>query len=86
MNKKQFLMLAIAAFSFTMSGCLKDQTPENNCVSNNTGVPTSDRGSVLTDLYHRKQSYSNPAPRWVLLQDRCPGKWRYTHTGFNSDC
>lgn len=42
MNKKHFLMLAFAALIFTMGSCLKsDETAANNCISNNTGVPTA---------------------------------------------
>lgn len=42
MNKKHFLILAITALSFTMGSCLKsDETAANNCIPNNTGVPTA---------------------------------------------
>jgi FKBP-type peptidyl-prolyl cis-trans isomerase FkpA len=42
MNKKHFFMLAITAMSFTMGSCLKSSgDTSNNCVSNNTGVPTA---------------------------------------------
>lgn len=42
MNKKHVLMLAIAAFSFSISGCIKsDNGNANNCVANNTGVATA---------------------------------------------
>jgi FKBP-type peptidyl-prolyl cis-trans isomerase FkpA len=42
MNKKHFFILAIAALSFTMWSCLKsDENAANNCISNNTGVPTT---------------------------------------------
>lgn len=34
-------MLAIAAFSFGINSCTKSSVDENNCVSNNTGVPTA---------------------------------------------
>jgi FKBP-type peptidyl-prolyl cis-trans isomerase FkpA len=39
MNKKHFLMLAIIAASFMLGGCSKETG--NNCVPNNTGVPTA---------------------------------------------
>jgi FKBP-type peptidyl-prolyl cis-trans isomerase FkpA len=38
MNKKQVLMLAIVALSFTVCAC-KEDAP--TCVSNNTGIPTA---------------------------------------------
>ena len=41
MNKKHFLILAFAAFSFVINSCSKASGTENNCVSNNTGVPTA---------------------------------------------
>lgn len=41
MKKKHFLILAFAAFTFTMSSCKKDDGTANNCVTNNTGVPTA---------------------------------------------
>ena len=41
MNKKHFLILAFAALSFTVNSCNKASGTENNCVSNNTGVPTA---------------------------------------------
>jgi FKBP-type peptidyl-prolyl cis-trans isomerase FkpA len=42
MNKKQFFILAITALSIMMGGCAKsDGDTANNCVSNNTGVPTA---------------------------------------------
>jgi FKBP-type peptidyl-prolyl cis-trans isomerase FkpA len=48
MNKKHFLMLAIIVLSFTMGGCLKsDPGTDNNCISNNTGVPTASEVASL---------------------------------------
>ena len=42
MNRKHFLIMAITALSFMMSGCLKsDGGTNNNCIANNTGVPTA---------------------------------------------
>lgn len=41
MNKKHFLMLAITALSFMVNSCGKKSVTENNCVSNNTGIPTA---------------------------------------------
>ena len=42
MNKKQILLLAIIYFSYTMNGCVKsDANTANNCIANNTGVPTA---------------------------------------------
>jgi len=42
MNKKQFLIVAFTALSIMMGSCLKsDEIPGNNCVANNTGVPTA---------------------------------------------
>jgi len=41
MIRKYFLMLAFAAVAFTQNSCLKSSGTENNCVSNNTGVPTA---------------------------------------------
>ncbi len=41
MNKKYLLIIAFAALSFVVNSCGKDSGIENNCVSNNTGVPTA---------------------------------------------
>jgi FKBP-type peptidyl-prolyl cis-trans isomerase FkpA len=42
MSKKHFLMLAITALSFTIGSCSKsDEVTPNNCVANNTGIPTA---------------------------------------------
>lgn len=42
MNKKQFFILAITALSLMMGGCVKsDDGAANNCIPNNTGVPTA---------------------------------------------
>lgn len=42
MNKRSFLILAVSALSFLMGGCIKGvDAPVNNCVPNNTGVPTA---------------------------------------------
>lgn len=41
MNKKRFLILALTALSFTINSCSKDNGTANNCVANNTGVPTA---------------------------------------------
>lgn len=41
MNKKYFLILAVAALSFMVNSCGKTSGTENNCVANNTGVPTA---------------------------------------------
>lgn len=42
MNRKHFLIMTIAALSFMMSSCLKSNDgTNNNCVANNTGVPTA---------------------------------------------
>lgn len=39
MNKRQFLILALAVLSFTFSACDKDETTP--CITNNTGIPTA---------------------------------------------
>lgn len=41
MNKKHILILAFAALSLVISSCIKSSGTENNCVPNNTGVPTA---------------------------------------------
>jgi FKBP-type peptidyl-prolyl cis-trans isomerase FkpA len=41
MKKKYLFILTIAAFSFGINSCTKSSVDENNCVSNNTGVPTA---------------------------------------------
>lgn len=41
MNKKHFLILALAVISFALNSCSKASGTENNCVQNNTGVPTA---------------------------------------------
>ena len=41
MNKKHFLILAFAALSFVVNSCGKSSGTGNNCVANNTGVPTA---------------------------------------------
>lgn len=41
-EQKHFLMLAFASLIFTMGSCLKsDENAANNCIPNNTGVPTA---------------------------------------------
>ncbi len=42
MNRKHFTIMIISALSFMMSSCLKSNDgTNNNCVANNTGVPTA---------------------------------------------
>lgn len=41
MIKKHILLLALAALFFTISSCVKSDPAPNNCVANNTGVPTA---------------------------------------------
>jgi FKBP-type peptidyl-prolyl cis-trans isomerase FkpA len=41
MNKKHFLIFALAVSSFVVNSCSKSSGTENNCVANNTGVPTA---------------------------------------------
>lgn len=43
MKGKLFLIISITASSFLFSGCLKSgtDTTSNNCVANNTGIPTA---------------------------------------------
>ncbi len=41
MNKKHFFLLAFTALFSMMSSCSKDDGTANNCVENNTGVPTA---------------------------------------------
>ncbi|MEP7238332.1 MAG: FKBP-type peptidyl-prolyl cis-trans isomerase [Ferruginibacter sp.] len=47
MNKRHFLILAIIACSFMLGSCTKDNGTDNNCVVNNTGVPTASEMASL---------------------------------------
>ncbi len=69
MKGKLFLIIAITASSFLFSGCLKSgsETPGNNCVANNTGIPTA---AEITSL----QNYLTPRG---IIATQHPGGFFY---------
>ena len=47
MNKRSFFILGITLLSLVITSCSKSGNTNNNCVSNNTGVPTAAEISSL---------------------------------------
>lgn len=63
MNKKAFLILVVTALSFLMVGCLKsDEDVANNCIPNNTGIPTAAEISALQSYLSSKSIVATQDP------------------------
>lgn len=57
------LMLTLAAFSFTIGGCVKTNDPAAKCVSNTTGVPTAAEITALQTYLASKSITATQDPR-----------------------